>query len=108
MLSNFGPSEGRKVFENGPTWNYKWLKNGSNPWFSKNDPSPVVVPKRMNTAHFEPLSSTFQCVPHLLLNSPRRCSFPHQLGPNIQSWLGLALGLGFGVGVGVGVGLGLG
>ena len=37
----------------------------------------------------EPLSSTFQCVPHLLLKSPRGCSLPHQLGPNIQSWLGL-------------------
>ena len=37
-------------------WNEptKWLKNGSKPWFSKNDPSPIVVPKRMNTAHFEP------------------------------------------------------
>ena len=31
----------------------------SKPWFSKNDPSPVVVPKRMNTAHFEPLLSRY-------------------------------------------------
>ena len=34
-------------------------KNGSKPWFSKNDPSPVVVPKLMNTLHFEPFVSRF-------------------------------------------------
>ena len=54
MLNTFGPSQGRKGLENGPIWDHKWLKNGSKPWVSKNDPSPVVVPKRMNTAHFEP------------------------------------------------------
>ena len=57
MLSHFGPSQGRKGLENGPIWDHKWLKNGSKPWFAENDPSPVVVPKRMNTAHFEPLLS---------------------------------------------------
>ena len=45
MLSKFGPSQGRKGLENGPIWDHKWLKNVSNPWFSKNDPSLVVVPK---------------------------------------------------------------
>ena len=30
--------------ENGPIWDHKWLKNGPKPWFSKNDPSPVVGP----------------------------------------------------------------
>ena len=65
MLSNFGPSQGPKGLENGLFWDDKWLKNGSKPWdkwlkseskpwFSKHDPGPVVVPKRMNTAHFEP------------------------------------------------------
>ena len=29
-------------------------QTGSKPWFSKNDPSPVVVHKWMNIAHFEP------------------------------------------------------
>ena len=48
-----------------------------------------------------PLSSTFQCVPHLLLKSSRRCSFP----PNIQSWLGLGLGVRVGLGLGVGAGI---
>ena len=57
MLSNFGASQGRKGLENGPIWDQKWLKNGSKPWFSQNDPSPVVVSKRMNTDHFEPLLS---------------------------------------------------
>ena len=57
MLSNFGPSQGQKGLENGPIWDHKWLKTGSKLWFWKNDPSPVVVPKRMNTAHFEPLLS---------------------------------------------------
>ena len=49
MLGNFGPSQGRKGLESGPIWDHKWLKNGSKTWFWKNDPSPVVVPKRMNT-----------------------------------------------------------
>ena len=57
MLSKFGPSQGRKGLDNGPIWDHKRLKNGSKPWFSKNDPSPVMLPKRMNTAHFEPLLS---------------------------------------------------
>ena len=26
MLSNFGPSHGRKGPENGPIWDHKWLK----------------------------------------------------------------------------------
>ena len=57
MLSKFGPSQGRKGRENGLIWDHKCLKNGSNPWFPKNAPSPLVVPKRMNTAHFKPLFS---------------------------------------------------
>ena len=59
MLCNFGCSQGRKGLENGPLWDDKWLENGSKPWFSKNDPSLVVVPKQMNTAHSEPLLSRF-------------------------------------------------
>ena len=55
MLSKIGPSQGRKGLGNGPIWDHKWLKNGSKPWFSKkNDTSPIVVPQRMNIAHFEP------------------------------------------------------
>ena len=54
MWSYFGPSQGREGLENGPIWDHKWLKNGSKPWFPKNDPSLVVVPKRMNIAHFKP------------------------------------------------------
>ena len=57
MLSNFGPSQGRKGLENGAIWDHKWLKNESKPWFFNHDPSLVVVPKRMNTAHFQPLLS---------------------------------------------------
>ena len=56
MLSNFDPSQGRKGLENGPIWDHKWLKNGSKPWFSKKV-LVQLVPKRMNTAHFEPLLS---------------------------------------------------
>ena len=56
-LSNFGPFQGRKGLENGPIWDDKWLKNKSKPWFPKNDPSLVVLHKRMNTAHSEPLLS---------------------------------------------------
>ena len=57
MWSNNGPSQGQKGVENGPIWDHKWLKNRSTPWFSKNDPSPVVVPKRMNAGDFEHLFS---------------------------------------------------
>ena len=91
VMANFGPSQGQKGLENGPIWNHRWLKNGSKPWFSKNDTSPVVVPKRTNTAHFEPLLSLARHFPmqtSFVVKSCRQCSFPHQLGPNIQSWLG--------------------
>ena len=58
MLCNFGPSQGQKGLENGPIWDHKWLKNGPNPWFSKTMILVlVVVPKRMNTTHFEPFLS---------------------------------------------------
>ena len=63
MLSNFGPSQGRKGLESGLFWDHKWLQNGSKPWFSKNDPSLVVVHKRMNTTHFEPLLSALILFP---------------------------------------------
>ena len=112
MLSNVGHSQGRKGLGNGPILDHKWIKNGSKPWFSKNDPSPVVAPKRMNTAHFEPLlsrSHPLSSSPHLSLKSPRQCSFPHQLSPNIQSRLGVGVGFGLGTGSGLGrprVGLG--
>ena len=53
MLSNFGFSQGRKGLESGVFWEHKWLQNGSKPWFSKNDPSHVVVQKRMKKGHFE-------------------------------------------------------
>ena len=42
------------------------------------------------------------------LKSPRRWSFPHQLGPNVHSWLGLGLGLGLRLALGLGLGLVLG
>ena len=57
MLNNFGPSPGRQGLENGLIWDRKWLKTGSNPWFSKNDLILDAVPKRMNIAIFEPLLS---------------------------------------------------
>ena len=66
MLSNFCPSQCRTGLENGPICDHEWLNNGSKPWFSQNDPSLVVVPKQMNTAHFEPLIADFQMeVQHL-------------------------------------------
>ena len=35
MLSNLGPSQGRKGLENGPIWDHRWLKNRSKPWSPK-------------------------------------------------------------------------
>ena len=43
-------------------------------------------------APFEPLSCNFDFVPHLSLKSPRRSPFPHQLGPNVQSWFKALVG----------------
>ena len=57
IFSNVVPSQGRMGLENGLLWDHKWPKNGSKQWFSKNDPSPIVVPKQMNTGHFAPLLS---------------------------------------------------
>ena len=57
FLTHFLYAKGRKGLSNGPIWDHRWLKNGSKPWFSKNDPTPVVVPKQMNIADFEPLLS---------------------------------------------------
>ena len=57
ILSNFGHSQVRRSLENGPIRDHKWLKYGSKSPFFKNDPSPIVVPKRMSRAHFEPILS---------------------------------------------------
>ena len=51
------PLKAERALEVRPIWDPKWLKNGSKPCFSKNDPSLVLVPKEMNTAYFQPLLS---------------------------------------------------
>ena len=48
------PLKAQKGLENGPNGDDKWLKDRSKPRFSKHDPGSLVVPKRMNIAHFEP------------------------------------------------------
>ena len=81
------PLKAQKGLENGPNGDDKWPKDEVETKVSKHDPGSLVVPKRMNIAHFEPHLGRSRPlslgVPHLSLKSGRQCPFPHQLGPNI-------------------------
>ena len=62
MLSNFGPAKADRALKNGPFGATNRSKTGQKHCFPNLYPCPVLVPKRMYTAHFEPLLSRF----HLL------------------------------------------
>ena len=47
LVTCFGPWKVPKCLENGSFWDQKWLKNGSNPHFSKSDPRPLGVHKQV-------------------------------------------------------------
>ena len=58
-VAYFGPPKIPKCLENGLLRDKKWVKNGSEMWFSKNDPRPFGVPKQVKWALFEPIASHF-------------------------------------------------
>ena len=73
VVTCFGPWKIPKCFfENGPFWDQKWVKNGSKTRFSKNDPGPFGMLKKMFLAHFEPVATGFGCwkLPKCLESGP--------------------------------------
>ena len=55
VVTRFGPWKIPKCLENGPSWDQKWVKNGSKTRFSKKDPRPFGMLKQVFLAHFEPV-----------------------------------------------------
>ena len=54
VVSRFGPWKIPQCLENGPFQDQKGVKNGSKTHFSKSDPGPFGMLKRVFLAHFEP------------------------------------------------------
>ena len=65
VVARFGPRKIPKCLENGPFWDQKWLKNGSKTCFSKSDPGPFGMLKRVFLAHFEPVLTEFSPFHHM-------------------------------------------
>ena len=61
-VTRFGLWKMPKCFENGPSWDQKWVKNGSKTRFSKCDRGPFGIYKQVKRAHFEPLYILFEPV----------------------------------------------
>ena len=59
VVTCFGPWKIPKCLENGPFWEQQWVKNGSKTCFSKSDPGPFGMLKKVFLAHFEPISTGF-------------------------------------------------
>ena len=55
VVTHLGPPKTPKCLENGLFSAQKWVKNGSEPHFSKPHPRPFGVHKRVKSAHFEPI-----------------------------------------------------
>ena len=53
VVTCFGPWKRPKCLENGPLWDRKWVKNGSETCFSKSDLGPLGMLKQVFLAHFE-------------------------------------------------------
>ena len=72
VVARFGPWKIPKCLGNGPFWVQQWVKNGSKPRFSKNDPGPFMMLKQVVLAHFEPLATGFGSwkIPKCLENGP--------------------------------------
>ena len=47
VVARFGPPKIPNCLENGLFWDKRWIKNGSKMCFSKNDPRPFGVPKKV-------------------------------------------------------------
>ena len=72
MVTRFGPRQIPKCLENAPSWDQKWVKNGSKTPFTKSDPSPFGMLKQAFLAHFEPVVTRFGSwkMPKCLENEP--------------------------------------
>ena len=57
--TRFGPWKIPTCLEKGLFWDQKWVKNGSETRFSKNDPVPFGWLKQVFLAHFEPVGMRF-------------------------------------------------
>ena len=68
VVARFGPWKIPKCLENGPFQDQKWVKNGSKTHFSKSDPGPFGMLKRMFLPHFEP--NLTQCSPFRHMHAP--------------------------------------
>ena len=72
VVARFGPWKIPKCLENGPFWDQQWVKNGSKPRFSKNEPGPFMMLQQVFLAHFEPVATGFGSwkIPKCLENGP--------------------------------------
>ena len=55
VVTRFGPWKMPKCLENGPLWDRKWVKNGSQTRVSKSDPGPFGMLKQVFLARSEPM-----------------------------------------------------
>ena len=81
VVTRFGPWKIPKCLENGPTWDQKWVKNGSKTHFSKSDPRPFGMLKQVFLAHFEPVVTRFGPwkIPKCLENAIKQLLNDHYL-----------------------------
>ena len=63
--TRYGPWKMPKCLENGPFWDQKWVKNGSETSFPKSDPGPFGILKLVFLAHFEPVLNEFSPFHHM-------------------------------------------
>ena len=64
VATGFGSWKLPKCLENGPFWDQKWVKNGSNTRFSKSDPGPFGMLKQERiTENYRPLLFGV-CIPY--------------------------------------------
>ena len=59
VVTRFGPWKIPKWLENWSFWDQKRLLNGSKTRFSKSDPAPFGMLKKLVLAHFEPIRTGF-------------------------------------------------
>ena len=59
VVARYGPWKIPKCLENGPFWNQKWVQNESKTRFSKSDPGPFGMLKRVFLGRFEPIATGF-------------------------------------------------
>ena len=75
----FWRTEIPKCLENGPFLDQRWVKNGSKKYFSKSDPAPLGVLRKVFSAHVEPVYDAFwptenpSLDPKRMKNGSKRC-----------------------------------